>query len=723
MRSLLAFSFAVLLAGQVPPQNDPSRAAVHEVVDTYFGVGVSDPYRWMEDTKSPELAAYLDRQNENMHAALAPFASQRWAFLQRIKQLNNSVDRVNSVRIIRDQYFYLELPPGAKDARLMVRKISDKAGRLLVDPKAFASAGTHAAITYFEPSWDGKLVAIGIALGGSEDAVIHVVQVSTGEPLKDAISRTQYASPAWTEDNVGFYYMRQHELPKEAPATAIYENTRVYYHKVGETADSDRAVFGPDVDPSLQLPKAGFVNTGPLPGTSRLIAGQSRGTIETPALWLREPVGDAHWKPIAGHEDGVIDFASKGTILYVLTKAKSPNGRVVKFDAAKEDMAHAREILPESDLILTSSGESGIASAADALYVYGRRNGTSVMLRVPYDDPAKKEEIHLPFSGSLFDVSADYRVPGLLFSMDGWTKPSTIYRFDPTTGRAVNTGLQPHDSADFSNITSIEVEAPSVGGVLVPLSIVFRKDLILDGSHPTLMEAYGAYGISISPSFSAPLLTWLERGGIVAFAHVRGGGEKGEAWHLDGQKGTKQHTIDDFVACANYLIEHRYTSREHLAVKGTSAGGFAVGGFITQHPELIRAALDRVGVSDPLRFETSQGGDANIPEFGSVKIEADFRSLYSVSPYHHVKQGVDYPAVLLETGINDPRVPSWQAAKMAARLQAATSSHLPILLRVDKDAGHGIGSDRNQRAELLADEYIFLAWQLGLPGFQRGMSR
>jgi prolyl oligopeptidase len=258
---------------------------------------------------------------------------------------------------------------------------------------------------------------------------------------------------------------------------------------------------------------------------------------------------------------------------------------------------------------------------------------------------------------------------------------------------------------------------------LVPLSIVFRKGLILDGSHPTLMEAYGAYGISISPSFSAPLLTWLERGGIVAFAHVRGGGEKGEAWHLDGQKGTKQHTIDDFVACANYLIEHRYTSREHLAVKGTSAGGFAVGGFITQHPELIRAALDRVGVSDPLRFETSQGGDANIPEFGSVKIEADFRSLYSVSPYHHVKQGVDYPAVLLETGINDPRVPSWQAAKMAARLQAATSSHLPILLRVDKDAGHGIGSDRNQRAELLADEYIFLAWQLGLPGFQRGMSR
>jgi hypothetical protein len=228
--------------------------------------------------------------------------------------------------------------------------------------------------------------------------------------------------------------MRQHELPKEAPATAIYENTRVYYHKVGETADSDRAVFGPDVDPSLQLPKAGFVNTGPLPGTSRLIAGQSRGTIETPALWLREPVGDAHWKPIAGHEDGVIDFASKGTILYVLTKAKSPNGRVVKFDAAKEDMAHAREILPESDLILTSSGESGIASAADALYVYGRRNGTSVMLRVPYDDPAKKEEIHLPFSA--LSLTSVLTIASLACCSPWTDGPSRLRFTDSTQPRA-----------------------------------------------------------------------------------------------------------------------------------------------------------------------------------------------------------------------------------------------------------------------------------------------
>jgi prolyl oligopeptidase len=719
MRLLLAFSCALLLSGEAPLQNEPSRAPVHEVFDTYFGIRVSDPYRWMEDAHSSELAAYLDRENEQMHVALAPFASQRSAFLRRIRQLQNSVDQIHSVRLIGDQYFYLELPPGTKDARLVVRKLSEGRGRLLLDPSALASSGTHAAITYFEPSWDGKFVAVGVALGGSEDAVLHVVQVSTGELLRDAISRTQYASPAWTEDNLGFYYMRQQELPKGAPATAIYENTRAYYHKVGETVEVDRTIFGPDVNPDLHLPKAGFVSTAPLPRTSLLVSAQSRGTIETPSVWLRDTKGgDAKWKPVASHQDGVLDFASKGTTVYVMSKAKSLNGHIVAFDAAKEDITDAREILPESDLILTSLGDSGIAAAKDALYVYGHRNGTSVVVRVPYDPPSKKEEIHLPFSGSLFGVSADYRVPGFLFSMEGWTKPSAIYRYDPIAGRAVDTRLQPPDPADFSNITSVEIEAPSIGRVLVPLSIIFRKDLALDGSHPTLMEAYGSYGVSISPFFSATLLAWLERGGILAFAHVRGGGEKGESWHLDGQKGTKQHTIDDFVACARYLVDHRYTSSEHLAVKGTSAGGIAVGGFITQHPELIRAALDRVGVSDLLRFETTQGGDANIPEFGSVKIDADFHNLYSISPYHRVEEGTAYPAVLLETGINDPRVPSWQVAKMTARLQAATNSHSPILLRVDKDAGHGIGSDRNQQAELLADEYTFLAWQLGIPGFK-----
>jgi prolyl oligopeptidase len=235
--------------------------------------------------------------------------------------------------------------------------------------------------------------------------------------------------------------------------------------------------------------------------------------------------------------------------------------------------------------------------------------------------------------------------------------------------------------------------------------------------HPALLEAYGAYGYSISPFYASSLLPWLDRGGVFAFAHVRGGGERGEAWHLAGMKTTKQHTIDDFVACAQYLIDKQYTSPAHLAIEGTSAGGIAVGGFLTQHPELVAAVLYRVGITDILRSEQRASGAENAFEYGSVKIEPEFRAMYAISPYAHVQDGFKYPAVMLETGANDPRVTSWMLTKMTARLQAANASSNPILLRVDFDAGHGIGSNRTQALKLVADEYTFLGWRLGMDGF------
>ena len=251
----------------------------------------------------------------------------------------------------------------------------------------------------------------------------------------------------------------------------------------------------------------------------------------------------------------------------------------------------------------------------------------------------------------------------------------------------------------------------------MPLSIVHRRDTPRDGSNPTLLEAYGAYGIALTPSYNAALLPWLERGGIIAVAHVRGGGEKGEAWHVAGMKETKQHTVDDFVACARYLIEQGYTSSEHLGIEGTSAGGIAVGGFLTQRPDLVHAVLYRVGITDLLRSEQRATGTANSSEYGSVKVASEFRAMYAVSPYAQVVDRTAYPAVMLETGANDPRVTSWMLTKMTARLQQANASQNPILLRVDFDAGHGLGSDRNQALQLKADEYTFLGWRLGLKGF------
>jgi prolyl oligopeptidase len=271
---------------------------------------------------------------------------------------------------------------------------------------------------------------------------------------------------------------------------------------------------------------------------------------------------------------------------------------------------------------------------------------------------------------------------------------------------------------DYSQIEAEEVKAKSADGTMVPLSIIHKRGLALDGSHPTWLEGYGAYGITLDPGFQPTLLAFFERDGVFAVAHARGGGEYGEDWHVGGEKLTKQHTIDDMIAGARYLIEHKYTSAAHLAGEGTSAGGVTIGGSITQHPELFGAALIRVGDSDSLRSELMASGPENIPEFGTVKDPDGFKGLYAMDAYQHVKPDTSFPAVLLTTGVNDPRVAPWQAAKMTARLQASTNSGKPVLLRVDYDAGHGMGSTKSQREIELADEIAFLFWQLGVSGYQ-----
>ena len=302
--------------------------------------------------------------------------------------------------------------------------------------------------------------------------------------------------------------------------------------------------------------------------------------------------------------------------------------------------------------------------------------------------------------------------------LTSWTKSPLWYVMDASSSKLTDTGLVPASPVDYSQVESEEVKARSADGTMVPLSIVHKRGMARDGSHPTWLEGYGSYGITLDPTFRPTMLAFFEHGGVFAVAHVRGGGEYGEEWHLAGQKLTKQHTIDDMLAGAQYLIEHKYTSPAHLAGEGTSAGGITIGGAITQRPNLFGAALIRVGDSDSLRSELMASGPANIPEFGTVKELDGFKALYGMDAFQHVRPKTAYPAVLLTTGANDPRVAPWQAAKMAARLQASTSSGKPVLLRVDYDAGHGMGSTKTQRDEEMADEIAFLFWQLGDPEFQ-----
>ncbi|MGA2550536.1 MAG: prolyl oligopeptidase family serine peptidase [Burkholderiaceae bacterium] len=706
------FLFAAF--GPLAAQTQPPVAAVRPVTDDYFGTEVVDPYRWME-SGGPELTDYMTEEDKVTRATLAPYAAQDEAFLARLTALSKGVARVRSVHRVRDRFFYLELSPDRDTPILATRNRGESEKRTLLDPAEFAKSDSHAAIDFFEPSPDGKYVVVGVSPGGSENSTLYVIETASGKRLSESISRTQSADPSWDEKGEGFYYSRLQVLPEGAPASAKYENMRVYFHRLGTDPEKDVALFGPDVVSDPLLPKLGHVNAVHLRGTQLVLAGQKTGVVETTALWRRN-AKDGRWEPVVGHEDGMLKADSRGTTLYLISKTGAPNGKLVSFDAHKDSFAQAREILPESDLVLSSRTSSGVVAARDALYVYGERKGLAVVERLPYGSK-KPVELTLPVTGSLHDISADLLRDGIVIGMDGWTAAPRYYFYDPASNAFRDTGLQTQDPADFSGITASEVEVPSADGTHVPVSIIYRRDLKHDGSNPTLVEAYGAYGYSLSPFYSTARLPWLERGGIYAVAHVRGGGENGEAWHLAGQKLQKQHTIDDFVAATQYLVKEGFTSREHLAIEGTSAGGIAVGGFLTQHPEMVSAVLYRVGITDLLRSEQRATGTANAAEYGSVKIQPEFRAMYAISPYARVAAGTAYPAVLLETGANDPRVTSWMLTKMTARLQAANASDNPILLRVDFDAGHGLGSDRSQALRLKADEYTFLGWRLGMDGF------
>jgi prolyl oligopeptidase len=705
----------LLMQAQLKPPVAPSRP----VTDTYFGTAVIDPYRWME-AQGPEVIDYMKAENAVTEEALRPFAAQNAAILDELTKTEDLVPAVRGIQRTLDQYFYLETPPGKSDAQLKTRPVGGGEPRLLLDPATMASGGQHAAIDYYAPSRDGRFVAVGVSLGGSENSTLHVLEVASGKVLSESISRAQNGSPSWTDDSKGFYFSRLQPMAKGAPAATKYDNQRIYFHVLGSEEGNDVPIFGPDVTPELGLPKNGDVQVQVVPGTKLLLASQASGVVETPAYWVRR-TSNGPWTKVVEHTDLVRDLQVHGTLAFCMTKGgksgPSGNGQVLSFDLAKQSFADARVIVPESNLILSARDGSGLAPASDALYVYGFRDVAGVILRVPYDKVSRQAELPLPFKGTVAAVVTEDRRPGAIFPLEGWTTPRLWYAYSPQTHRFTDTGLQPRNPVDVSAFTSTEVLAPSADGTKVPLSILYRKDLVMDGSAPTLLEAYGAYGVQIPPFFDVRLLPWLQRGGIYAVAHVRGGGERGEAWHLAGMKTTKQHTIDDFVACARYLIEKKYTSPVHLGVEGTSAGGIAVGGFLTQHPELVGAVLYRVGITDILRSEQRASGAMNAFEYGSVKVEPEFRAMYAISPYAHVKDGISYPSVMLETGANDPRVTSWMLTKMTARLQAANAGANPILLRVDFDAGHGIGSGRKQALKLTADEYTFLGWRLGMKGF------
>lgn len=680
-------------------------APVKPITDTYFGQTVVDPYRWMEDLSSPEVQKWMKAQNEYTRDYLSHLPG-RDELLKRIEGLDNAATRVGQLERVGTRYFYLKLRPEDQTPKLYVRDGMEAPERLLADAQVIGGAGKRYTISDYYPSRDGSLVALEIAAGGSEEGTLRIIDVASGKLLPDSIDRVWGAEVNWDPSNKFFYFVRMQKL---APGQSINDkelDSSAYLHHVGDSPDKDVVVLSRKATPGLNLVPTDQPIVMISPGSPFALGIIAHGVKNemTLALSLADAVasGAPQWKKIVDVDDDVTNCEIKGHDLWLLTHKDAPHFKVVHLDLDRPDIAKAEVVVPASDLVLKS-----LNGARDALYIEATRGGIGQVLRLAYDRKSATP-LPLPYAGAVNGLSTNVQRDGALMRLAGWTHPPQWYAYNPADGKLSNTNIEPLSPVDFSEMTSEEVTAPAADGTLIPLSIIYKKDLPLNGKNPCLLEGYGSYGISLDPNFDPTRLALLEKGIVIAYAHVRGGGENGEDWHLAGQKLTKQNTISDFIACAQYLIEKGYTSPAYLAGRGTSAGGITIGGALTQRPDLFALAICNVGVMNAVRSEFSPNGPVNTPEFGSVKDKDGFKGLYQMDAYLHVKDGTPYPTVLLITGANDPRVPSWQLLKMAARLQAATSSKNPVLLRIDYDAGHGMGSSKEQRDKIIADQAALL---------------
>jgi prolyl oligopeptidase len=695
-----------------PVSTSPPVARTEDVVETLFGVEVADPYRWMEGSGNAELDAWLRAQGAFTATYLARIAG-RDAIFDRVRELGLGTDASFGLRLAGGRTFYSHIGAGEQLPKLMVRDASGK-DRVLVDPALLGGDGGHASVNDYEPSPDGSLLAYDLSLGGGEISTLHVLDVATGKDLPDAIERVWgEASAEWLPDGTGFFYS-QLAAPRDGVDPMLDQT--VHLHRLGEPVDQDVLVIA-GADSAFPLARDEFVGVFVPAGTKWMVAnaGGARNEVRYAIAKLsdldRTGAGKTPWKTVATYEDGVEGLTIHGDRVYVQSFRDASNRRLLSVPVARPDLAKAKvELAEDAEVTLT-----GFAVAKDGLYVRQMVAGLAHLLRKPWK--GKATAIALPFDGWLDDFASDPERPGVTFDLVGWTQPNAYYAYDPKTKQVEPTGIAAATNADFTSIVADEVDVTSADGTAVPLSIVHAKDLPLDGSHPALVYAYGGYGSSQTPSFNPVRLAWLERGGVFAVCHVRGGGEKGHQWQVDGTHEHKMNGVHDFEACGQYLVDHGFTTAARLFAQGGSMGGILIGRVITDRPDLFAAANIGVGMVNPLRILAAENGANQKAELGDPETEDGFRSILEMDPYQHVADGTPYPAVLFTVGLNDNRVAPWMTAKMAARLQAATSSARPVLIRIDADAGHGIGSTRDQAFAERADIYSFFLATAGDPDF------
>ena len=685
----------------------PPVAKTVDAVDTRYGLRLPDPYRWMENAADPDWEPWMRAQGAYARKMLDALPD-RAAIAQRIGALTGDLPVAIGVERTGERTFVEFRPSGASVAKLYVIDRPGAEKRLIVDPEAARGAdGAHVSLDWWSPSPDGTLVVYGLSSAGSEESVARILRVADGSHFPETIDRARFANPQWLPDGSGFFHLRGREgAVRGAPDYQL--NTVAWLHRLGTDPRQDvRIVGGGDVVDGYTVLPIDFPFVYTAPGSDMVVlvpyGGVRRENPMLTATLADAVAGRPRWRTLARMEDRATGFALRGRDAFVISERDAPLGRILKLDAADPNMTRAQIVVAEAPAPIETS-DTGLVAARDGIYFVRQNGGPTTLHRLGND--GKVTDIAMPFAAGIYGLYGSPDQDGVDLRMAGWVQPFAIYRYQPG-GALTDTGLSPKPAFSTAEYESTRLIATARDGTKVPVSIVAKRGLKRDGSAPALGDCYSSYGISASPLFSPRMIPFLERGGVMFVVHARGGGEYGAPWWRAGQKANKFNTWRDFIDGCEAVIRAGWTSSRRLTIMGTSAGGIAVGNALAERPDLFAGAIDNVGWTSTARAGVEQNSAPNFPEFGDPSDETEFRGLVAMDAFLKIRDGVRYPAVLAMTGMTDPRVAPWHPAKFAARLQKASTGG-PVLLRVTFDAGHGLGSTRQQSDAQWADITAFV---------------
>jgi prolyl oligopeptidase len=672
-----------------------------EIAETQFGVQVADPYRWLENDvrEDPKVAAWVAQQNALTDSYLATLPG-RATFEQRMRELFN-FERFGIPRKQGSRYFYTRNTGLQNQNVLYVREGLNGAPRMLIDPNAWSQDGAT-ALAEWEPSEDGRRVLYSVQEGGTDWRVVRVLDVDTGKILTDEVKWVKFANLDWAKDGSGFYYSRFPEPKASQQFQSLNENHTVYFHQIGTPQSQDRLIYAdpgrPKVSNVVQVSDDG----------KWLVVTSSEGTDERYDITLIDLTrpGAAPRKLVTGLQNQWDYIGNVGSTFYWATNTEAPRLRIVSTDISRPGL-EVKQLIAENEATL--GGASIVGNQLIASYLVDAKTEVRT-----FDLSGRQTgKVTLPGIGTAGGFSGDADDSETFFAFSSFNMPTTIYRYDSATGQTT-TWAQPQVAFRPEDYTVSQRFYRSKDGTRVPMFIVHRRDLDMKKPQPTLLYAYGGFNASMLPGFSPTRIAWMEQGGVFALANIRGGGEYGKAWHDAGRLAKKQNVFDDFIAAGEYLIREGITSKDKLAIQGGSNGGLLVGAVVNQRPDLFAAALPAVGVMDMLRFNRWTAGRYWVDDYGYPDREADFRTLWAYSPYHNIRAGQDYPAVLVTTADTDDRVVPGHSFKYTAALQAANTGNQPKLIRIETRAGHGSGKPTDKIIEEYADMWAFIAQHTGL---------